>query len=603
MRTTVAFVCQRGPIEFKSVLLAASLRDRLRGQYELVACIPAPRRSWGSPSDITLRCLAALGVRTATTQNPIGADYAIGNKVGAAAVPTDSERVVLLDSDIICLRELVLDRCFDGDFRAKPADLCNFPATDAVWDRLYSHFGLPAPTERLSATVSGDAMRPYFNAGVVAFRTGRGFPEAWAECCREIDRDVGLPGRRPHLDQIALPIGVARCGLRCTPLPDCLNFPAHMMPITSAVPVLCHYHSPNVLRREPRLVRRVTELLERHSALREVLARSSCREVLVPVLPTPVPRPPALWMLRRAVKLLSCRRRRRSRIVLAASVARPRAVEVAESLTPPDGLVTGVPRSGTSYLCSCLHRLPNQVAINEPAEVFGALEWRRPWGVPVMHADLRARILAGEAVENKMRGRNVVEDTARRDVRSSYRPVISRSDFGLWTKNTLAYLARLAQLREVMPSAPIVACIRHPFDTIGSWIGSFPHLRDAAVDSFPVGGPHDPWIGDEVRDRVRLIASCTDPSLRRALLWRHLATWILEGRTLVTIVRYEDLVSQPATTVARIVGMLPGEQSSEGLDGISPSAPSRSGTRLAARDRDAIRSTCADVASSFGYEL
>lgn len=569
MRTTVAFVCQQGEIELKAVLLAASLRLHVRGDCDLVACLPEPHQTWGTPSAATRRCLDALGVRVAATANPIGAGYPIGNKVGAAAVATDADRVLFLDSDILCLRELDLDACFAGGFLAKPADLATFSAPASTWARLYGLFHLPAPTRRVTATVSGDAMWPYFNAGVVAFGNDSGFPAAWADCCRVIDREPDVPGKRPHLDQIALPIAAARCGLEFTPLPDRLNFPAHLVPLSADAPILCHYHWPDVLRREPTLLGLVARLLDRHAEIAAVLAESPCRDLLLPAV-------------------------ERSR--------RPRTIGAAPP-PPADGLVTGIPRSGTSYLCSALHRLRDQVAINEPTEVFAALGMRQPWGIPLLHADLRARICAGEPVANKLSGTHVAEDTARDHVHGTYRPTVGRDDFGLWTKNTLAYLARLGPLHAVMPWAPITASVRHPFDTIGSWIASFPHLRDAAVEQLPVGSPADPLLGAVERDRLAVIAACTDPAVRRALLWRHLAMQILERRSLLTIVRYEELVTAPATVLARLVGLLPGGPAAAGLDGLVPSVPSRSRERLDDRDRDAIRTTCADVARDLGYDL
>jgi hypothetical protein len=35
-----------------------------------------------------------------------------------------------------------------------------------------------------------------------------------------------------------------------------------------------------------------------------------------------------------------------------------------------DIMITGFPRSGTSYFCSLLNKLPNFVALNEPEEHF-----------------------------------------------------------------------------------------------------------------------------------------------------------------------------------------------------------------------------------------
>jgi bifunctional non-homologous end joining protein LigD len=137
-----------------------------------------------------------------------------------------------------------------------------------------------------------------------------------------------------------------------------------------------------------------------------------------------------------------------------------------------DLIVTGVSRSGTSYLCNLLHRFDNCVAINEPLEVIAVLRAEEtPWGLEAYYRTLRADIRAGCRIENKLR-------------RGRYRPKVAADDFVLAVKNTREFLFRLEALRQVMPAARIVACVRNPVDTIASWKGSFRHLHEADVGPF-----------------------------------------------------------------------------------------------------------------------
>jgi SAM-dependent methyltransferase len=276
MRFTFTFICQRGALEAKAVLLAASLRRHLAASAELVACLPMPEAVWGRPSRHTLRAFESLGVVTAPVRNLIAETYPIGNKIACLDVPAamrglQPDRVVFLDSDILCTAPFDADLELAGDFSVKPVDFATFVGGPAAWSRLYRLFGLAEPGRRVVATVSGEETWPYFNAGVIGARADAGLARSWAECCRRIDAEEWVPSRRPHLDQIALPIAAALCGLDFTPLDERLNYPAHLRPLRPAPPVLCHYHRPDIVAQEPSLTGAVRGLVDASPALRPVL--------------------------------------------------------------------------------------------------------------------------------------------------------------------------------------------------------------------------------------------------------------------------------------------------------------------------------------------
>ena len=196
MKYCFVFVCQQGPLEIKSALLAASLRRNLRCDYELVAAVPGPASKWGEPAAETYDFLGTLGVRVFPIENIVSDDYPIGNKVSCLAVDSAADKVVFLDSDILCTREFFHEDRFRVPFNAKPADSNTFTRNDEVWRYVYQKFGLPLPEQRVIATFSREVGLPYFNAGYIAVEGGSDLAADWAEVCRQIDADpaIGMAG-------------------------------------------------------------------------------------------------------------------------------------------------------------------------------------------------------------------------------------------------------------------------------------------------------------------------------------------------------------------------------------------------------------------------
>lgn len=265
----------------------------------------------------------------------------------------------------------------------------------------------------------------------------------------------------------------------------------------------------------------------------------------------------------------------------------------------PEILITGIPRSGTSYLCRLLHNIKDCIIINEPKQMFKRLNQELPWEVVEFYQQLRVAILAGKAIENKFKDGQVIENTIIIDEHTTYQPTVSRPDFLLGTKNTLGYMARLPQLQKVFPYATIIANIRHPLDTIASWQLSFSHLKTADVANFVVGYVTDPLLSSWQQERLQAIAKTTDIRLKRALLWKYLADWLLKNQQFITIIRYEELVTKPIEMLTTILNQVP---NSPPLELIHPIKPSTIKHHLLADDETKIiREICGTSATQFGY--
>jgi hypothetical protein len=265
VRYSFVFVCQAGELELKAMLLAASLRRNLRSDHQLVAAVPTPEARWGRPRPETLRFLGELGVDVVPITNEIDSDYPIGNKVSCLLVDLAGDVTVFVDTDMLCLRPFAHFPEFDAAFCAKPADFYSFRdhnENDEMWEKVYGTFDLAVPRVRMTATVSGESMPPYFNAGFVAARRGTGLGQAWLACCRRIDAN----------DEIALPVAVAQLGLEYRCLDERFNYPCHERRIDRRdPPIFAHYHWPTVVLRDPVLREHCKALAREHRALADAL--------------------------------------------------------------------------------------------------------------------------------------------------------------------------------------------------------------------------------------------------------------------------------------------------------------------------------------------
>lgn len=614
---SVVFVCQAGRLAAQALLLGASLRMQ-RPSLNLLAAVP------GELPPATRQALRVLGIATVPISNPLAQDYPIGHKLAALAADEPDGPRVFLDSDMLCLAPIEIGPLTAHPFAAKPADIATF-GDAAMWGRLYHRFGLPQPTLRVAATVSGDLMLPYFNAGMLATNEPRYLSAAWIDACRAIDAMPDIEPKRPWLDQIGLPLAVARLGLAMRTLSEAWNYPAHIKPL-SGVPALVHYHVPEVVEREPALLACVADVMRRWPAVAEVVTGD--------VAWTGVVRSTAhgrvVWVPGHAVRVRNDDGEGdggRLRVDNAGGVggrARTGAIQLhrysgagpdrspecgvsADSRgtdSARDLLLTGIPRSGTSYLCKLLDGFGNVAVINEPEALFeGLARSPEPWAIPLLHADLRARIRAGQPVANKLDASGALaEDTACDATTTEWRPTVGGNDFILATKNTLAYLARLDGIRRVMPGARVVALVRHPLDTLASWKAGFAHLASGNSIALPIGGLADPFLPARLRCGLEQVAALGAGAVRRAAWWRLLADEILLHRNEIEVVHYEDLVANPEGTLASVLGPLAAHAGDHARPP-APSVPRAGRDRLDAEDWQAAALLCTAAAEAFGYAM
>ncbi|WP_160142053.1 sulfotransferase [Nitrincola tapanii] len=554
----VVFVVQKGELALKGLLLAWSLRQR-HPEARLFAAIPE-YSDWGELSAEVRSALQVLGVKTLGFQPPFAPEYPIGNKVRVLGLLPAEEAAVFLDSDMLCLTAEPLSNLLPEDFSgaAKPADLATWGSPER-WQRVYARLGVSLRGRKVRATVSGDLMLPYFNAGLVAVRQPQVFAQRWEAATRTLtDPDLDLGQRYPWLDQIAL----APCLMSQGPLQvlnEGWNFPAHLKALPEKGVHLCHYHSPGVILREPRL--------------RDVFVRA-CRalpqiERLAYSFPNWKP------LLQPALGGMPGRSGRH------------------------DFLITGIPRSGTSFVAQLLDAQKNWVVLNEPREVFSQLTQRKDaTGITLLHRQVREALLRGDEIENKVDAGRVINDTAADDRRSFYHPELNSANFRLGSKNTLAYMAALPELSKL--GWPIVALVRHPQPTLRSWKRSFAHLREVTLDTLPVANPeYSGWQGWQ-RESIKELLAEKEAHVRRVLFWRMLARTLLWHEASLQLWKYEDILENPSAMLRRLRWSLRAPGS---LWCTKESVRQVSAHMWEDDEREVLGDLCQEEMRAFGYEL
>lgn len=476
-KTCFVFVCQAGELEIKALLLAASLKRFVADSHEMVAAVPGPESTWGALAESTLTLLRSLGVRIEPIENPIGPDYPIGNKLACLNVLTTADRLVFLDSDIVCLRKPDMRFLASCSFAAKPADLRTFSASTDAWRPLYDCVNVPMPTLTLPTTVSEEFGLAYFNSGMISVDASSGVGPAWIDCARAVQPILAQEEQEHWLDQVALALAVHRLRLPYLALDERYNFPAHLKPLSEkAPPFFCHYHWPRIILREPALHAVVRDLAREHGELAELIARDPAWSGVLD--PQPV------------------------------AQHRHARVDIADRQPSPDVIVTEIPCSGAAEVGQQLATFENCRFIEAPPSVLPALSAPQPpWEIASLMRDLR------------------------RDITAEHPTIGTQAVLALYAPQ---FIYRLDALRTVLPHAKIIVLVRDPATTIATW-------KCSRHDPIPWIDPSSRYLSDYDKAALNRIGNLSNPAEQRAAWWWWLAKRLVNHASGVTIVRHDEL--------------------------------------------------------------
>ncbi len=242
-KIAVFFNVEPGPLEVQAHLLVNSLKLFCEDYHSLHAHCRSDRIDELQPETRTM--LASRDVELRVLENPFSDGYPAGNKIAGAALERDADFSLFLDTDTFLTQNTSFaEIAYPQKVSVCPETRNAWTNRPRVWRQVYALFGLPKPEAKVQLLL-GQFSHPFFNAGMVLFPTGS-FGDLWLDTAQQIDKMTGLRGRRPWLDQISLPVAIARYGR------DALNSVSRIWNDTPDLPDegtrLLHYHRPRRLR-------------------------------------------------------------------------------------------------------------------------------------------------------------------------------------------------------------------------------------------------------------------------------------------------------------------------------------------------------------------
>lgn len=231
-RLTVFFIVEPPRYDLMACYLAGSLRQQFGQSVALVGYCPESKIDKISADVIAVLAKLGCEVRPFAVEGKFSPDYPHGNKLLATLEKRDTEFSAFFDSDVLCLRPNKVENIvMDGHVSLTPAASMIW-GTGKTWNLIYETCNMPLPEDRVKlARQKGSRARiPYFSSGLFTFpeqhrnADGKSFPEVWMDIAQTIDKNDEIPGRRPYLDQISLPLAIQKAGLKWNILPEEQHF-------------------------------------------------------------------------------------------------------------------------------------------------------------------------------------------------------------------------------------------------------------------------------------------------------------------------------------------------------------------------------------------
>ena len=228
---TLHFIVEPPEYQMMACHLAASARMHLPAEVTLIGYCPAHRMEELDPDAEEVLRRLRVEVRPIETAGRFEPVYPHGNKLLAVLEPKPTRFAAFLDSDMLFVRDCdPAQLCAEGAVGVVPSTSMRW-AGQQIWGPVYGAFGLDVPEERITMTRDKRMqVAPYFNAGLIVVdegyrdAEGRRFAEVWMETAQRLDALRDLPGKRPYLDQMSLPVAIRRAGLAWNLLPERFNY-------------------------------------------------------------------------------------------------------------------------------------------------------------------------------------------------------------------------------------------------------------------------------------------------------------------------------------------------------------------------------------------
>ncbi|NEQ43362.1 MAG: hypothetical protein F6K00_07290 [Leptolyngbya sp. SIOISBB] len=279
------FVCQQGDLEGLSLLLAASLKRFLDCNYEMIAAVPLPEEKWGKLAPKTMTTFQQMGVRIEYFENPISRDKKgnpLTNKIYSLQIPTQMDKLIFLDSDLLCLQDFDPIGKFMSPFSAAPT----FKATGKNWDKIYQAVSSEVPSTRIKTLFSEELQPPYFNSGLIAVdaKLASELTGMWLDSFDKIDRSGAMDSNLYFREQVSLAVAVMRLQYQYDLLGEKYNYWVKYQPLDSNdLPYFLHHTWPHPpIYHQPYLKQLVRSLVDDYPAIEPFVQRCRWKYYLRP---------------------------------------------------------------------------------------------------------------------------------------------------------------------------------------------------------------------------------------------------------------------------------------------------------------------------------
>ncbi|MDS9467364.1 hypothetical protein RGQ15_07220 [Paracoccus sp. MBLB3053] len=269
--TSIIFVLDPPKLIADGILLVASIRRHMP-DTEVIGYCPAEKAEMIPPQVSEFFKANNAEIRYFEATGKFDPPYPHGNKILASAEPRSTGFTLFLDTDIVLWQAFEPSEILhDNTVSAAPEGVMTWGKSSESWPRVYKMFDMEPPEETINLARSGRPSKPYFNAGVVGFPNVAvaGFPNfgaLWLDTAQKIGANPKVEESRPWLDQISMPVAIARAGWAYLLLENRWNLSLSRKEAEPDMPgkkleridetvsrmngedaVILHYHSPKFL--------------------------------------------------------------------------------------------------------------------------------------------------------------------------------------------------------------------------------------------------------------------------------------------------------------------------------------------------------------------
>ena len=271
------FIIHKGDIEAKSLILAASLRQKFGKVQRVHAAVPMINgEAWISEKAVEILKILEISVFAFSNPliqsvNPCEKYILYANKIFVLDSLSNKHHLIFLDSDMICLEKFSIDSSLEKYLLLRAAGYMKIDN----WKDIYDHFDLEMPTTKIKGILDGKHSFPYFNAGFIGLSTHvqEILVKDWKYYFMKLRKHPMVQSNLKNLDQITLSLAIQSSRIDYKLISTAFNYPlAYSYPVGNELPYLIHYHKPENILTDSRISNKFRMILKNFEEIIPVIS-------------------------------------------------------------------------------------------------------------------------------------------------------------------------------------------------------------------------------------------------------------------------------------------------------------------------------------------